>query len=709
MTRGIHILIVESNEVHADQIRRVFKAKGSEFSLTVASCLSESKAYIDNFPPDLIIANMDLPDGKGNELIPNPNHQTQYPVIIMIHLSKTGIADELIQKGAMDCVVISENSFEHFPRIASRVLSHWDTAHQLKKAKKRIVESERRFSSLVNNIPGAVYRCKNDADWTVMLFSHPIENISGYPPEDFIENKVRSYASIIHEADREKVAEKVSLALKKCVPFSLEYRVLHKDGSTKWVMEQGQGVFGENGECLYLDGTIFDITNWKAADIKIKASEERLRNIANYANSSIYIKDMDGKYTFINRQFENIWGMTEEQVLGKTDHELLPKKIAQTFARHEKVVLSSGKPKAFEEQFELADGNHYYLATKFPFIKSSGEPYAIGSISTNITERKWAEEEIRLSEGRFRAIFDEAPLGIAVINSITGNIYEVNPRFASITGRTRDELVAIDWMSITHPDDIQEDLDNMKLLIAGKILSFSMHKRYLRSDNSYVWVNFSVAPITTTDKNTPHHLCMIEDITEQKLAEESIRKLSRAVDQSPTSIIITDKSGIIEYVNPSFTQSTGYTDKEVVGKNPHILKSGETPQEEYEQLWDTITSGKSWYGTFHNKKKDGTLFWESAVVSPIKDASGHTTHFISIKENITQERLIEEKLLESEKRFRTFVNQAADAIFVHDIEGRLVHVNQRACESLGYTNDELMRLSVFDFEIGENGRVIMYQ
>lgn len=133
-----------------------------------------------------------------------------------------------------------------------------------------------------------------------------------------------------------------------------------------------------------------------------------------------------------------------------------------------------------------------------------------------------AAEMLRKSEKRFRTMFEQAPLGIAMIDSLAGKLYEANARFAEIAGRTRQTMVTIDWMSITHPDDVQEDLDNMSLLNAGKIEGFDMEKRYIRPDGSFVWINMTIAPIKSEDTTHPFHLCMIEDITARKQAEQII-------------------------------------------------------------------------------------------------------------------------------------------------------------------------------------------
>lgn len=128
-------------------------------------------------------------------------------------------------------------------------------------------------------------------------------------------------------------------------------------------------------------------------------------------------------------------------------------------------------------------------------------------------------------------------------------------------------------------------------------------------------------------------------------AEEKIRKLSRVVEQSPCSIIITGIQGNIEYVNPKFSEVTGYKTDEVIGKNPRILKSGGMSPKEYKRLWDTITSGREWRGEFHNKKKSGELFWESASISPIRNSKSVITHYLAVKEDITERKKTETALL----------------------------------------------------------------
>lgn len=161
------------------------------------------------------------------------------------------------------------------------------------------------------------------------------------------------------------------------------------------------------------------------------------------------------------------------------------------------------------------------------------------------------------------------------------------------------------------------------------------------------------------------------ELAERKRAEENLRKLSVAVEQNPASIIITDTAGTIEYVNPHFTELTGYTFEESVGQNPSFLKTGETSAAEYHQLWETILAGGEWRGEFHNRNKDGDLYWEQALIAPIRDENENITHFIAIKEDITERKKLEGQLQHSQKM--DAIGQLAGGI-AHDFNNILTAI-----------------------------------
>ncbi|MGE5432533.1 MAG: PocR ligand-binding domain-containing protein [Syntrophomonadaceae bacterium] len=179
-------------------------------------------------------------------------------------------------------------------------------------------------------------------------------------------------------------------------------------------------------------------------------------------------------------------------------------------------------------------------------------------------------------------------------------------------------------------------------------------------------------------------VCYSQDITEHKRAEEQLRKLSRAVEQAPSSIVITDKKGRIEYVNPKFTSLTGYTSEEVLGHNPSIMQSGRTDPEIYRNLWSTIKSGNQWQGTLLNRKKTGELFWESISISPVIDPAGDITHFTAVKEDITRQKKREEQLHKLNRTLAALRHSGEALVRAEDEKSYLEEVCKIVVEDCGH-------------------------
>ena len=181
-------------------------------------------------------------------------------------------------------------------------------------------------------------------------------------------------------------------------------------------------------------------------------------------------------------------------------------------------------------------------------------------------------------------------------------------------------------------------------------------------------------------------VCVRTDITESKRKETDLRKLGRALEQSPTSVIITSIDGIIEYVNPKFEEVSGYSAAEAIGQNPRILKSGDKTPEDYKKMWSTLMSGKEWRGAFHNKRKDGSIYWESASISPLRDEAGKITHFIAVKEDVTAQKRAEEQL----RMNATVFDTTSEGIMVTDADNIIKTVNPAFSRITGYEAEEVV-------------------
>jgi PAS domain S-box-containing protein len=190
---------------------------------------------------------------------------------------------------------------------------------------------------------------------------------------------------------------------------------------------------------------------------------------------------------------------------------------------------------------------------------------------------------------------------------------------------------------------------------------------------------------------------------ERQRTAERMGWLSHAVEQSPAAVLITDTGGVIQYVNQRFTDVTGYPPDEVLGRTPRILSSGRTPPETYERLWATITAGQTWEGELQNRRKNGELYWDHSVISPLRDAGGVITHFLGVQEEITERKRMEQQLREREQYFRSLIEQAMDIIAVLDAEGAIRYASPSVSMILGYAPEELVGRKMLDLVHADDG------
>ncbi|MDX8399956.1 MAG: PAS domain S-box protein [Gallionellaceae bacterium] len=193
------------------------------------------------------------------------------------------------------------------------------------------------------------------------------------------------------------------------------------------------------------------------------------------------------------------------------------------------------------------------------------------------------------------------------------------------------------------------------------------------------------------------------EIKAHQLAGDELRKLSTAIEQSPTSVVITDLDAHIQYVNPRFTEVTGYSSDEVIGENPRILQSGDIPKAVFTELWDKLKSGSTWSGELRNKRKDGSLYWEATHIAPIKNTAGETSHYVAIKMDITERKRINEALIESEQRYHLLFNNNPMPMWLIDGASlAFLMVNERAIEHYGYSREEFSHMTLHDIRPSED-------
>ncbi|MDD5300118.1 MAG: PAS domain S-box protein [Gallionella sp.] len=301
--------------------------------------------------------------------------------------------------------------------------------------------------------------------------------------------------------------------------------------------------------------------------------------------------------------------------------------------------------------------------------------------------------ELRESQEHIHLLLDSAAEGIYGVD-IHGNCTFVNAAFLRILGyQDANEIVGKHIHELIHHSHAngilypegdcriyQSYRCNEKMHVSDEV--------FWHRDGSSFAVEYWSSPIIR-DGQVIGAIATFFDITERKRTEEKLRTLSTAIEQSPLSVVITDLDAKIQYANPCFLNTTGYSMEETIGQNPRILQSGQTPKKTYVEMWKALTHGQVWRGELVNKRKNGEFYWEEAHIAPVMGAAGNTMHYVAVKLEITQRKRAEEALLESEAKFRTIIEATPVPLALNDEQGNIVYLNRAFVQTLGYTTDDI--------------------
>ena len=323
--------------------------------------------------------------------------------------------------------------------------------------------------------------------------------------------------------------------------------------------------------------------------------------------------------------------ISDQRMPGMTGTQFL-EKVASEFPDTVRMILTGYAD--IEAVINAINQSQIYYYFKKPWNESEVRLTLANALDSVNVHRRLIE-----SERRFRSTFEQAGLGIAHLE-LQGEILRANRELQDFLGVAEGDLLGrplTDWFPGFDPAGL---LEQEGAVVQEASVSTAAGERWSRVTSS----------ASLDVKGKPDYLiALVDDLTERRRTEEELLKLSHAVEQSPLSIIITDRDGVIEFVNPKFTEISGYGAEEAIGKRPNILKSGQTPVEIYRALWRSISSGGIWEGELLNRSKNGVMIWERVTVSPIRNRQGEITHYLAINEDITERTRLEEQLRQSQK------------------------------------------------------------
>jgi PAS domain S-box-containing protein len=402
------------------------------------------------------------------------------------------------------------------------------------------------------------------------------------------------------------------------------------------------GVSYENAR-LYREATLRgdelekEVKERRRAEGALRKKEAQFDSLLHSSIIGILVTEVDGRINQANDAYLEMTGYTREDLTtGRMRwDELTPPEYLDVSRRAVEQLLQSGVVPPFEKEYIRKDGSRLPVLVGVNLLAGSKKECV--TFVLDITERKRADA-LRAYLASIVEFSDDAIIG----KTLEGVITSWNAGAEKIYGYRAAEVVGRNVTMLAPADMVGEIHKILKQINEGVSVRDDSTVR-VRKDGQFINVTLSVSPIKDRAGNIIGSSTIARDITASKRTEEKLSLLATAVEQSGNTILITDAEGTIQYVNPAFEQTCGYSREEVLGQNPRILKSGQITRESYKKLWDTITSGAQWSGSFTNRKKDGTLYEEEATISPVRNSAGKIMNYVAVKQDVTERKIAEEE------------------------------------------------------------------
>ena len=599
---------------------------------------------------------------------------------------------------------------------------------KLVSSQKELIKNEKKYRLITENVSDIIW-VFNFTKNNFVYISPSVLSIRGYSVEEAMK---LSFTDSLTEKSKKHISKVIPLRLAEFKQgvyniYSDELEQESKNGELIWVEMITSLQYAEDGS-IEVHGVSRDTTQRKLMELELiqknaeylslyeeykslsenlvesqqatLRSEKKFRNFFEKNNAIMLQVDYSTKKIIdINQAALRFYGYPKEEFLKKTLFDLL---LIPENQIEDKISDIIDKESSLHElKHKLSDGQIRDVEVRVSPIKDDGNVLMFAIIN-DITDRKENElsileknielrrayHQIEDSSAKYKQLSNLTFEGILLHKK--GIVVDVNLSFSRMFGYSREEIIGQNIIDIIVKDKYRDRIIEN--------LSNSHSKPYkvegVRKNGESIFVELESKFIN--EGNSEERVVAVRDLSERKKAQQEIKKLSMAMEQSGNTIVITDIEGNIEYTNPKFTELTGYSAQEVLGKKPRFLRSENEPVFDNQEMWDTIIAGDTWRGEFKNLTKKGVVFYENATITPVVNEEGEIINYLSIKEDITQKKAIQKALFESEKRFRFLSDSTFEAVFILQ-DGKIIDANRSALEMTQYSYDEIVGEDLFVF------------
>ena len=504
------ILVVEDNEDLVIGLQDLLHHDG--YAVTVTGTVAEAIELVRTQRFNAILLDLGLPDGDGLEVLKEAQRlDPSLPVMIVTADISHDRTVGSLTEGAF-AYLTKPYHREELRQTLRRAIGVKELTAKVERTECLLSQSEERLELVIQGSNDGFWdgRFLSSEPWssprTPIWWSPRVKAMLGYTDEEF-PDVLESWTSRLHPEDAGRVFAAVTAHIERRAPYDVEYRLLTKTGEYGWFRARGQAIWDDAGQAVRMSGSLQCVTDRKRAEEALRRNEQLLQDVLNNTTAVIYVKYTDGRYLLTNRRFEQLFHLTTDQIVGRTDHEIFPTDIADAFRANDVAVLERNRAVEYEEYAPHSDGLHVYISIKFPLCDHTGTPYATCGISTDITERKRIEDALHASDRRRRLALTAEPVRLWDWDLQTGQLYwspEVDTLLGMAPGSVRGTQGAL--LALVHPDDREHVALAMHQSMKSQRADVRFEHRALQPDGSVQWCVWTGKIIRDRDGHAVHIL-----------------------------------------------------------------------------------------------------------------------------------------------------------------------------------------------------------